>query len=230
MKLNKLSMLLISFAAIIAVQSPFIKAQDSGWYPEFLKPVVDTLLKDKTNATLLDVGTGPGKLPEILITANPDLHITGIDIDTGMIDLARKRLQNPNVSYQYEKINAPLDFADSTFDVVTFCSVLFLVSDSVKTLLMNEAMRVLKPGGKVVVLTPSGRRPAAAIAEIWRFPFSVHNWTYIVWRTLTASGGRHWQKAQWLAKYGKERKLNYSNTLTFHDNAAIEIIYKPINQ
>jgi len=140
------------------MQSIFLKAQDSGWYPEFLKPVVETVAVIEGNKKILDIGTGPGKLPELLIKHDTSMQITGIDIDTAMIDEARKRLTHKNVSYQYEKINAPLEFADNEFDAVTFCSILFLLDDSTKTLLMNEALRVLKLNGKIIILTPSGRK------------------------------------------------------------------------
>ena len=72
------------------MQSIFIKATDSGWYPAFLTPVVETVIANKEQRNILDVGTGPGTLPRILISSDSTLKITGIDIDTAMIDEAKK--------------------------------------------------------------------------------------------------------------------------------------------
>ena len=210
---------------IIQMQSIFLKAQDSGWYPEFLKPIVDAVNEEKGFKKVLDIGTGPGKLAELLIKSDSTLQITGIDIDTAMIDKARKRLSHQNVSFQYQKLNAPLDFPDKEFDVVTFCSVLFLLDDSTKSLLMKEALFVLKPNGKIIILSPSGKKSFfSAFFEVWNFPYTRHNWTFIIWRLFTSNRGRIWQKQRWLFKFSQEKRLVYNSSLTFNNNASIEII------
>jgi ubiquinone/menaquinone biosynthesis C-methylase UbiE len=72
-----------------------------------------------------------------------------------MIDEVRKSISRENIIYQYQKINSALEFDDSQFDMVTFCSVLFFVDDRIKTFSMSEAVRVIKPNGKIV-LSPTG--------------------------------------------------------------------------
>jgi ubiquinone/menaquinone biosynthesis C-methylase UbiE len=128
------------------MRSIFLQATKSGWYPEFLSPVVESVSANPENRQILDIGTGPGTLPKMLITKMPDLKITGIDINKIMIDEARESVLNKNVSFEYQNSKAPLPYADNQFDVVTFCSVLFLVDDCIKANLMNEALRVLKQG------------------------------------------------------------------------------------
>lgn len=205
--------------------SIFLKAQDSGWYHELLTPVVEAISANNGNRKILDIGTGPGKLPELLISRNDAMQITGIDISPSMIDESRKRLTHENVSFKYQKPGAPLDFADAEFDVVSFCSVLFLLDDDSKTFLMNEAVRVLKPDGKIVILTPSGKNPMiSAFSKTWGFPYRRYNWTYLVWKTLTSNRGRAWQNQQWLVRYANEKELNYSTSLIFGSDATIETI------
>ena len=70
--------------------SLFIKATKSAWYREFLNPLAETILHDQAGKKILDIGTGPGRLPELLYSRNPSMMITGIDIDTTMIDEARR--------------------------------------------------------------------------------------------------------------------------------------------
>jgi ubiquinone/menaquinone biosynthesis C-methylase UbiE len=215
---------------IISLQSAFLKATNSGWYTEFLKSTVEIVTTNPASNRILDIGTGPGTLPEMLIAKDSSLHITGIDIDTAMINIARKRFSHRNVSFQYEKINAHLEFDDNQFDVVTFCSILFLVDDNVKTNLVNDALRVLKPGGKLFVLNPSGKKSIlSAPLEVWKYPFDFDNWTFIVWKLTTTGGARKWQKQKWLELYAKNKNLKYEHSLTFNNNASIETITKSID-
>lgn len=207
--------------------SPFLKATQSGWYPKFLNPVVDTITSNSEYRKILDIGTGPGTLPQILIKKDSSLQIVGIDIDSVMIDEARRRFTHKNVSFQYEKVNEKLEFKNEEFDVVTFCSVLFLLDDSTKSFLIYEALRVLKPEGKIIVLTPSGKKSRfTSFSEIWSFPYSKYNWTYFVWKKLTSSGGKKWQKEKWLENFAQKEQLKYTSILTFNDNARLEIISK----
>ncbi len=222
------ALLSITFMTLKAKSmSIFSKATKSGWYPQFLNPVVEAVTSNSEYHKILDIGTGPGTLPEMLISKDSSLQIIGIDIDTTMIDEAKRRFSHKNVSFQYQKTNAPLDFADNQFDIVTFCSVFFFVDDSVKTDLMNEAMRVLKPNGKVIILTPSGKKSIlSSFIEVWRYKFSFNNFTFPIWKIATTRGGRKWQRQKWLENYASENKLKYTVALTFKDNAAIETISK----
>jgi len=207
--------------------SPFLKAQDSGWYPKFLNPVVEAILADSTHTQILDIGTGPGKLTELLIERNPNLHITGIDINLSMIEEARKRVTHKNVSFQHQTINAPLAFQNNSFDVVTFCSVLFLLDDATKSFLMDEALWVLKPKGKLLVLSPTGLKSTlCSISEMKSFTPSENNWTFLVWKTLTSSRGRKWQQEKWLSGYSETKALKYTVSLAFNNHVSIESISK----
>jgi len=209
--------------------SIFIKATQSGWYQEFLNPVVDSILASPEHKKVLDIGTGPGTLPQILISKDSSLLINGIDLSRSMIDLARRSISHPNISFEYLAANMPLPYAKSQFDVLTFCSVLFLLDDSNKRQLMNEALRILNPRGKIIILTPSGKKSIlSSFFEVWRFRFSYYNFTFPIWKVATSSKARIWQKQKWLEKYTRENKLNYKKSLTFNNNATIEIISKSI--
>jgi len=207
--------------------SIFLKATQSGWYPEFLNPVVDSVLVNPMHKQILDIGTGPGTLPQMLISKDSGLHITGIDINKSMIDEARRSVSHKNVSFEYQEENKPLPFTTEQFEVVTFCSVLFLLDDSIKTFLMNEAIRVLKPGGKIIILTPSGMKPVlSSFIEVWQYPSSINNFTFPIWKIATTRGARKWQRQKWPEKYATENHLNYTKYLAFNSNATIEIILK----
>ena len=205
--------------------SLFLKATQSSWYREFLMPVVENIINDSSSKRILDIGTGPGRLPELLNSQDASLLVTGIDINIALIDEARRNLKSENISFLYQKRNAPLEFLTDAFDVVTLCSVLFLVDDSAKSQLMCEALRVLKPGGKLIVLTPTGQRSfISAFIEMSTFPASSFNWTFPVWRIATSQSGRKWQRQNWLKEFAAKEGLGYSKSLVFNNNATIEII------
>ena len=154
-------------------------------------------------------------------------QLTGIDIDTSMINEARKKISHKNVSFHYQRVNEKLEFTDNEFDAVTFCSVLFLLDDTTKAFLFNEALRVLKPDGKIIVLTPSGKKMIiSSFVEVWKYPYSSTNWTFIVWKTLTTKGARKWNRSEWLKRFSKQKNLKYTGEITFTKNATIEIITK----
>jgi SAM-dependent methyltransferase len=227
-KYSILGLILIIVVSIKAQNmSVFIAANKSEWYLKFLEPVVTAVTSNGNRLNVLDVGTGPGKLPELLIQKDSSVHIVGIDIDRSYVEEAKQRVQHKNVSFQLVREGEKLAFNNSSFDVITFCSVLFLLNDTTKSVLMMEALRVLKPGGKIVVLTPSGKKLGiSAFTEVWAFPYAKYNWTYLVWKNLTLRGGRRWQSGKWLSDFSIKNSLDYSNELVFDNNATIEIIIK----
>jgi ubiquinone/menaquinone biosynthesis C-methylase UbiE len=207
--------------------SIFIKATRSGWYSEFLNPVVDSILGDPESNRVLDIGTGPGTLPQMLINQNQALRISAIDTSRAMIDEARKTVSHKNINFEYQTTNRPLPFASTEFDIVTLCSVLFLLDESTKANLISEALRILKPQGKIVILTPSGRKPIlSSFFEVWKYPFSINNYTFPIWKLATTGGARSWQRQKWSEKYARENQLNYTKSLAFNNNATIEILIK----
>lgn len=242
LKLNKqnikyilsITLLLILIGITLKAQnmSLFLKATKSSWYTEFLMPVVDSVARKGTSLAILDIGTGPGTLPKLLIQRNENFRVTGIDIDSGMIREAKRRFTHKNVSFQYQKMNSPLLFDDDQFDVVTFCSVLFLLDDSIKANLVNEALRVLRPGGEIIILSPSGdKMVASSFAEVWRFNYSANNFTFPIWKMATTRRARQWRSDSWPAHYAQQHQLAYASGLTFNRNAIIEIITKaPLGQ
>lgn len=207
--------------------SIFISATKSGWYPEILKPVVDSILANDSKGKVLDIGTGPGTLPKMLAKESSDLQISGIDISRTMIDEARRNASQKNIQFECQEVNMPLPYANELFDVVSLCSVLFLLDESTKTNLLNESVRILKPGGKMIILTPSGKKSIlSAFIEVWSYRFSFYNFTFPVWKIATTRKARNWQMQNWLEKYTTENHLDYSKSLTFNNNATIEIITK----
>ena len=117
---------------------------------------------------VLDVGTGTGLLPFSLANARPSpASILGIDISSGMIETARRRLReergdDPRI--RFERMDAEqLGLESEQFDVVL--SAFALTHVPRPELAMREIFRVLRPGGRVGIALGS-RPPSASAAQL----------------------------------------------------------------
>ena len=101
---------------------------------------------------ILDVGCGPGETAAMLMQHG--YHVWGLDIAESMVRCARERCRADR--FQVGDIEA-MPFQDGTFDCVVCLGVLeYLDADAVA---LSEIERVLKPGGRAVVSTPSASSP-----------------------------------------------------------------------
>ena len=109
---------------------------------------------EQIGGRILEVGVGTGiSLPAY----SRDSRLTGIDISEPMLDRARDRVRRlglDNVEAIRVMDAERLAFADATFDVVVAQYVVTAVPDPERAL--DEFMRVLKPGGEIVITTRVG--------------------------------------------------------------------------
>jgi demethylmenaquinone methyltransferase / 2-methoxy-6-polyprenyl-1,4-benzoquinol methylase len=131
------------------VMNRFLSARtDIGWRKKAIR-----LLKKDNPQHILDVATGTADMALMAYKILKPAQITGIDISEGMLELGRKKIEKEQLG---EKIHLhtgdseTIKFADNTFDAV-------MVAFGVRNFenLENglaEMLRVLKPGGRLVVL------------------------------------------------------------------------------
>lgn len=200
----------------------FRYVQDTPWYDHFLEPVIDALRPLPPTATLLDIGTGAGKLIEA-VRQTLGITVVGTDVDADMLAEARKRPSLAHTPLHLLEKGAPLPFPEASFDAVTFCSVLFLLDDPEP--LLQEALRVLRPGGQIIVLTPTGNgRVQPKLLQ--QIGLNVHNWTFMLWRRMTSGAGRLWIEKGGLATFCQKYDLHYGQQIVFQGLAVVEIIKK----
>lgn len=102
---------------------------------------------------VLDVGCGTGTLALDAAARVPAAAITGIDPSPEMIERARDKAakKGSRVEFQVAAIEG-LPFADATFDLVTSSLMLHHLSSDLKRQGLAEVRRVLKPGGRFVLM------------------------------------------------------------------------------
>lgn len=100
--------------------------------------------------SVLDVGCGSGRLTVALAQAGS--AVTGFDTSGERLDEARRRAEDAGVELQLVEadLNAPLPFADGSFDAVTSRLALMVAGDAVATL--RELRRLLEPDGALVTV------------------------------------------------------------------------------
>jgi demethylmenaquinone methyltransferase/2-methoxy-6-polyprenyl-1,4-benzoquinol methylase len=110
-------------------------------------------LKSIHPQTVLDVATGTG---DVAILTYKILHpkkITGIDISEGMLEIGRSKVEKLGLEKEIELLNGDsesINFPNASFDAVTVAFGVRNFENLEKGL--KEMLRVLKPGGKLVIL------------------------------------------------------------------------------
>ena len=107
-------------------------------------------LADKPIRSLLDLGTGTGRMLE-LFGADIERGL-GLDLSLDMLALARARLDRAGLKHCSVRHGNIYDLALSrdSFDVVIIHQVLHFLDDSARAI--AEAARVLRPGGRLLVV------------------------------------------------------------------------------
>lgn len=130
---------------------------DIRWRKKAIK-----LLKEIQPKQILDIATGTGDFAIEALKLNPD-HVTGVDISEGMLNVGREKLKKRKLDDKITLTSGDsenLPFEDNKFDAIIVAFGVRNFENLEKGL--SEMFRVLRPGGKVVVLEFSKPK---------RFPF-----------------------------------------------------------
>ena len=131
----------------IATRYDFIRTivflgQTSLWYRQAL---VD--LELQPGMKVLDVGCGTGESTRFLTNSYQDLEVEGLDLSPGMLAVAR---QLDSVSNYFEGDVCNIERPDATYDLVITAFTFRNFPD--KQTSLQEMLRVLRPGGRLLIL------------------------------------------------------------------------------
>ncbi|MCB9385182.1 MAG: methyltransferase domain-containing protein [Bryobacterales bacterium] len=98
---------------------------------------------------VLDIGCGPGSLAREILSVQPEARPLGLDPDRGMLRFAQTRAGER--ACWTLGLGQALPFADETADCVAMTLLLHHLTRPQKERALAEAMRVLRPGGRLLI-------------------------------------------------------------------------------
>ncbi len=104
-----------------------------------------TLLENRTR-DVLDAGSGTGRMSRYL--KDRGCHVRGVDLSPGMVVMARR--DHPDIKTEVASITS-LPFPDNSFDGLFYWYSIIHVPDDDLRAVFDEARRVLRPDGVVLV-------------------------------------------------------------------------------
>jgi len=118
---------------------------------------------------VLDIGCGTGTLAiAAWRRSQPHGSVCGVDVSTSMIAAARRKGRpfKPNASLRFLEAEAvALPFGDSIFDTVMITTVMHMLLDPERSPALKEASRVLRPGGRLLLVDYGGPQRVGWVAR-----------------------------------------------------------------
>ncbi|MEN8222750.1 MAG: class I SAM-dependent methyltransferase [Acidobacteriota bacterium] len=122
-----------------------------GTYPSFIKNAIKDL-NLKRGESILDLGCGTGRNDCLMLEdIGSEGSLTGVEIGEEMKKKFIKNCNMPNVELVDKKIDEPIEF-DKKFDHVFISFVLHGFIQEKREIIINNALKALKPGGKFSIL------------------------------------------------------------------------------
>jgi cyclopropane fatty-acyl-phospholipid synthase-like methyltransferase len=105
-----------------------------------------------TGEQVLDVGCGTGTLALRAARAARGVRITGLDADSSILARARRKAAAADLDIRLDEGRSTnLPYPEASFDLVLSTLFFHHVDDDAKRQTASELVRVLRPGGRVVV-------------------------------------------------------------------------------
>jgi ubiquinone/menaquinone biosynthesis C-methylase UbiE len=120
----------------------------TGLFKDFYRIVAKQVFEKLKAGRVLDIGTGPGRLPVLVASESPLLLVTGVDLSPDMVKIATEEAQRrglKNVAFRQGSASE-LPFADRDFDLVVSTLSFHHWKQPEKAL--DEIYRVLREGGE----------------------------------------------------------------------------------
>jgi len=124
-----------------------------GFGEAFRRRIVDAVSL-KPGESVLDCGCGTGTLALIAKRqVGPEGTVHGIDLSPDQLRIAETKAQreNINIAFQEGSIDE-LPFPDESFDAIFSTLMIHHVPEDVKRAAFCEMRRVIKPGGRIVIV------------------------------------------------------------------------------
>lgn len=137
-----------------------------AWYVQReLRALIETFPEDRP-VRVLDAGTGFGQYAYFLLDAFPHTEVVAVDVKADYLATARRFFdQTPlagRITFRQLDLTEPMD-EENAFDLVLSVDVMEHIEDD--RAVFEHFARVLRPGGYVLVNTPSDQGGSGVTAE-----------------------------------------------------------------
>ncbi len=152
-------------------------------YKELLQ-IVGSEIQFKDGDVVINAGCGSGNLEASLKLGEEKFSWVGKDISRSMLHLAKKKVKDERFVFIPTDLNQSFPEDNTSVDTVIFIHSLYPLAD-VKNVLA-ECKRVLKPGGKLLVVNP---KQGASMGKMFTYELHKHSimhFTLLILRTLPA--------------------------------------------
>lgn len=119
------------------------------WWWQGRRKLIEQILADKKPSRLLEIGCGTGETLTFLKKLFPKAELYGVDLSSLAVEYAKSR-NHLNI-FKADAIKLP--FKNNYYDLILFLDVLEHIKNDQKA--VNEALRVLKPKGIIVITSPA---------------------------------------------------------------------------
>ena len=130
---------------------------DSHYFSEFKVKWLRQYYENQTVGHILDLGAGDGTCLTYFNQYFPESKLKGIDVsELSIEEAAAKKIPNTEV-LAYDGTKIP--FSDNQFDLILVATVMHHIRFELHDGLIKEALRVLKPGGKIFIVEHNPHNP-----------------------------------------------------------------------
>lgn len=152
---------------------------------------------------ILDLGCGTGSTTLLLKKAFPQAEVIGIDLSPYMLVVAADKAHEANVAIDFKQANAEqTGFPDASFDLVTASLLFHETPPLVACNILQEAFRLLKSGGEVLILDGNQNTLIQAdwLTQIFEEPY-IHDYaagSVDDWMKTAGFGEVHTEEVWWV--------------------------------
>lgn len=121
--------------------------REGSWRPRLLQRLAS--LGD-TEFPVVDVGAGTGTFSLMIARSLPGMKVIAIDGDPKVLEMAAAKAGADRVDFRLG-LASELDLPDGSAEAVVFSLVLHHLGTGEKSRALEEALRVLRPGGRLLI-------------------------------------------------------------------------------
>lgn len=127
------------------------------------------LLRPQPGESILEIGSGTGYAQQLIASKVENGKSIGLDLSTGMMEVAQKRLSKAVRAELVQSDTLPIPFEEDIFDGI-FCSfTLELFDTPLIPDVLQDCQRVLKPGGRLVIVSLSKDERLGLMGNLYEF-------------------------------------------------------------